>query len=94
MSLVKLARDLTRPISPKGSFLEGKSPAISVFSRLVNYCNLARISALGYKVGPLQKKKTVISRVIIFKITQFIGVKTKAGNPICKAVDRGLELHL
>ena len=33
--------DLTRPGPPKGSVLEGKSPAISGKSRLVKYCNLA-----------------------------------------------------
>ena len=38
--LVKQARDLTRPISPKGSCLEGKSPAISGKSSLVKYYNL------------------------------------------------------
>ena len=42
--LVKLARDLTRPKNhPKGSVLEGKSPAISGKSRLVKYYNLARL---------------------------------------------------
>ena len=32
----------SRPGPPKGSFLEGKSPAISGKSRLVKYYNLAR----------------------------------------------------
>ena len=35
--LVKSHRDLTRPGPPKGSLLEGKSPAISGKSRLVKY---------------------------------------------------------
>ena len=40
--LVKLFRDLTRPKNPpKGSGLEGKSPAISGKSRLVKYDHLA-----------------------------------------------------
>ena len=37
--LVKLARDLTRPISPKWWFSEG-NPLISGKSRLVKYYNL------------------------------------------------------
>ena len=39
--LVKLVRDLTRPISPKWWFSKG-NPLISGKSRLVKYYNLAR----------------------------------------------------
>ena len=43
ISLVKLARDLTRVLGPQSVAKEGKSPKISGKSRLVKYYNLVRL---------------------------------------------------